>query len=124
VAHAIFQLNSLQAADTLLQEGLYICKDKLHPTKDKREPIRCTCCQKWGHIARDCKANHNTCTICGLQHRTVNCDSLKMYHCVGCDTHTHSRNDPYCLTYERKCEELNAKHPEKSMPYFPTDEEW
>ncbi|KIJ11401.1 hypothetical protein PAXINDRAFT_157320 [Paxillus involutus ATCC 200175] len=98
VAHAIFQLNSPQAVNILLRDGLYICKDKLHPMKDKREPIRCACCQKWGHIARDCKATHDTCAT--------------------------PANNPHCPTYERKCEELDAKHPENSMPYFPTIEEW
>ncbi|KIK77857.1 hypothetical protein PAXRUDRAFT_28736 [Paxillus rubicundulus Ve08.2h10] len=41
VAFAILQLTSPQAANGLIREGLYTRREKLHPTKEKREPISC-----------------------------------------------------------------------------------
>ncbi|KAF9233165.1 hypothetical protein BU15DRAFT_17532, partial [Melanogaster broomeanus] len=89
---------------------------------EKREPIRCAQCQKWGHIARDCTATYDTCAICGHTHRKEDCSSFKTYYCVGCDANDHSSNDPHCPTYLAKRAEMDAKYPENRMPYFPTDE--
>ncbi|KAF9231250.1 hypothetical protein BU15DRAFT_56398 [Melanogaster broomeanus] len=124
VAHAIFQLTTPQAANALIRDGMYASKGKLHPSKDKREPIRCARCQRWGHIARECKSPQDTCATCGHAHKTAVCVSYKTFHCISCNSHDHSSNDSHCPTYERKCEELDAKHPENSMPYYPTDETW
>ncbi|KAF8545756.1 hypothetical protein OG21DRAFT_1428696, partial [Imleria badia] len=41
VAHAIFTLAEPKAANILLCDGLYICKEKLHPRKEKKDPLRC-----------------------------------------------------------------------------------
>ncbi|KAF9239980.1 hypothetical protein BU15DRAFT_19857, partial [Melanogaster broomeanus] len=78
----------------------------------------CARWQKWGHIARDCNTNHDTCATCGHVHRKENCDSFKTSYCVECDVNDHSSNDPHCPTYLAKCAELDAKHPENCMPYF------
>ncbi|KAG2139672.1 hypothetical protein DEU56DRAFT_735500, partial [Suillus clintonianus] len=61
VAHAILHFTDSNAANIALQDGLYINKEKLHPRKDKKEPVRCVKCQLWGHIARDCHAPRDTC---------------------------------------------------------------
>ncbi|KAF8419234.1 hypothetical protein L210DRAFT_3655331 [Boletus edulis BED1] len=125
VAHAIFTFSEPKAANTLIRDGLYICKEKLHPHKEKREPLRCVRCQGWGHIARDCKAIHNACASCGHAHRTDSCtDSTGKHYCISCKSANHASNDPKCPTYLSKCAELDAKHPENSMPFFPTDEPW
>ncbi|KIJ11393.1 hypothetical protein PAXINDRAFT_54076, partial [Paxillus involutus ATCC 200175] len=122
VAHAILQMSNPQAANSIVRDGVYVCKEKLHPTKDKCAPIRCVWCQHWDHIARNCKAQHDTCAICRHRHHTDNCSLYMTYHCVSCDIDNHSSNDP--PTYKDRCVILNAKHPENSMPYFPTDEPW
>ncbi|KIK95902.1 hypothetical protein PAXRUDRAFT_32722 [Paxillus rubicundulus Ve08.2h10] len=74
------------AANTLVRDGLCICKEKLHPIKDKCIPIRCVHCH--------------------------------------CEVDDHSSNDQHCPMYEDKCVTLDAKHPENSMPYYPTSEPW
>ncbi|KIJ10429.1 hypothetical protein PAXINDRAFT_23233, partial [Paxillus involutus ATCC 200175] len=124
VVFAIFQLTSPQAANHLIREGLYTRREKLHPTKEKREPIRCVCCQRWGHIERDCKAPHEACTTCGREHRKENCMLYKTYHCISCKADDHSSSDPHCPTYLQKRTDLDDKHPENTMPFYPTDEEW
>ncbi|KAG2135340.1 hypothetical protein DEU56DRAFT_737978, partial [Suillus clintonianus] len=64
VAHAILHFTDSNAANVALRDGLYINKEKLHPRKDKKEPVRCVKCQLWGHIARDCNAPRDTCGTC------------------------------------------------------------
>ncbi|KIK76815.1 hypothetical protein PAXRUDRAFT_36870 [Paxillus rubicundulus Ve08.2h10] len=73
---------------------------------------------------QNCNAQHDTCAICGHEHRTKNCSSYKTLHCVSCEVDDHSSNDQHCPTYEDKCATLNAKHPESSMMYYPTSEPW
>ena len=125
VAHAILTFSEPKAANTLLRDGVYICKEKLHPRKDKKDPLHCVRCQGWGHLARDCKAAHDTCAQCAHSHRTDECSpSNRKRHCVNCNADGHGSNDPKCPVFLIKCAELDAKHPENSMPYFPTEEPW
>ncbi|KAG1731532.1 hypothetical protein EDD22DRAFT_852872 [Suillus occidentalis] len=42
VAHAIFHFTGPTAANNTLRDGIYIGQEKLHPRKDKREPVRCS----------------------------------------------------------------------------------
>ncbi|KAF9232061.1 hypothetical protein BU15DRAFT_55439, partial [Melanogaster broomeanus] len=120
VAHTIFQLSNPQPANLLIRDD-----DESKTTRRFRLLLlflvvfcctRCAHCQKWGHITRDCWVPHNTCTVCGHKHRTTACESYRTYQCVSCNSHEHSSNDPHCPTYERKCEELDAKHPKIPCP--------
>ncbi|KIK79403.1 hypothetical protein PAXRUDRAFT_108945, partial [Paxillus rubicundulus Ve08.2h10] len=120
VAHILLQMSEPMAANTLVRDSLYICKEKLHPIKDKCIPTRCIHCQRWGHITRNCNAQHDTCTVCGHK----NCSSYKTLHCISCKVDDNSSNDQHCPMYEDKCMTLNVKHPENSMLYYPTSEPW
>ncbi|KIK75162.1 hypothetical protein PAXRUDRAFT_122363, partial [Paxillus rubicundulus Ve08.2h10] len=124
VAHAVLQLTSPQSANKLIWEGVYVCKEKLHPRKEKREPICCVCCQGWGHIARECLASHDACVKCGLEHRTADCVSVDTLHCVSCNSDEHSSRNTHCPTYQQKCALLDSKHPKNSMLFYPMDEAW
>ncbi|KAF8835406.1 hypothetical protein BDN67DRAFT_913093, partial [Paxillus ammoniavirescens] len=116
VAFAILQFNFPQIVNKLIREGLYTRREKLHPMKEKREPIRCVCCQHWGHIGHDCKATHKACATCGREHRKEDCTSYKTYYYVSCEVKDHSSSDHHCPTYLQKRAELNDKHPENTMP--------
>ncbi|KAF8546187.1 hypothetical protein OG21DRAFT_1384216, partial [Imleria badia] len=125
VVHALFTFSNPTAANSLLRDRLYICKEKLHPHKEKKDPLRCVHCQGWGHLARDCKAVHDTCAHCRHVHQMDSCtDTNGKCYCVSFKSNSHASNNPKCQTYLAKCAELDAKHPENSMPYFPTDEPW
>ena len=43
--YAIITLSSVDIADTIIRDGLYICSTKIRPTKQKREPIQCLKCR-------------------------------------------------------------------------------
>lgn len=124
VAHAIFHFADTHSANNTLRDGIYIGQEKLHPRKDKREPVRCVRCQLWGHIAKDCKAPKDVCGTCGKNHRTNECNAYRTFHCVSCNSHEHASWDRKCPEFESKCAGIDAKHPENSMPYFPTDDPW
>ncbi|KAF9234175.1 hypothetical protein BU15DRAFT_9759, partial [Melanogaster broomeanus] len=124
VAHAIFSISDPMIANVLLRDGIYINKEKLHPWKDKREPFRCVRCQLWGHIARDCKATHDTCGTCGEHHRTAECNQTDTLFCTGCKSKNHASYSRNCKEFIKRSAELDAKYPENNMPYFPTNVEW
>ena len=45
VAHTLMSVNNPKTANKLIEDGMYLDLDKLHPHKDKREPLRCLKCQ-------------------------------------------------------------------------------
>ncbi|KIJ10055.1 hypothetical protein PAXINDRAFT_55458, partial [Paxillus involutus ATCC 200175] len=124
VAHILLQLADPHSANKVMKDGLYVCKEKLCPHKDKKEPTRCAKCQRWGHIAANCHAECDACATCGEEHRSSECTSQNVRYCVSCENSGHASNDRHCPTYEQECAILDARHPENSMPYFPTNESW
>ena len=123
-AHTMFHFTTAEAANISLRDGIYINKEKLHPRKDKREPVRCVRCQIWGHVAKDCKAPKDICGTCGKNHRTPECSAYKTYYCVSCNSHDHASWNRDCPEFENRCAKIDAKLPENSMPYYPTNEDW
>ena len=124
-AHMMLSLTSPTVANQLLKNGLYVSNKLLRPIKDKKEPLCYLKCQKWGHLARVCKAEVDTCGICADNHRTSACPSEKPQICVNCNTTDHPSSSRKCPEFLRRCSELNNKtSPENSMPYFPTEEDW
>ncbi|KIK80710.1 hypothetical protein PAXRUDRAFT_109257, partial [Paxillus rubicundulus Ve08.2h10] len=122
VAHILLHLNDPHHANKIMKEGLYICKERLTPHKDKKEPTRCAKCQCWGHIAGNCHADRETCAKCGGDHRSNLCASYNARYCVNCEDCNHASSDCHCTIYIQQCTLLDAKHPENSMLYFPTEE--
>ena len=123
-AHTMISLTSPTVANQLLKNSIYISSKLLRPTKDKKEPLRCLKCQKWGHLAHVCKAEVDVCSLCAGNHRTSVCPSEKPQVCVNCNTSDHSSSSRKCPEFLRQCSDLNNKTPENSMPYFPTGEDW
>ena len=123
-AHAIFTISSAADANRLLKDGIYVCNARTFPKKLKHEPKQCMKCCRWGHYAAECRAQKDTCGTCGGQHKTNECESENKRYCVSCKASTHASWDRSCPEFLRKCEEYSKFHPENSLVYFPTDEDW
>ncbi|KIJ06854.1 hypothetical protein PAXINDRAFT_45294, partial [Paxillus involutus ATCC 200175] len=78
----------------------------------------------WRHIAANCHAEQDMCATCGGEHRSNLCTSHNTRYCVNCKDNSHSSNNCHCPAYVQECAALDARHPENSMPYFPTNESW
>ena len=124
IAHVMFHMSSLEAANFLLQEGLYHDMEHLHPVKDKKEPMRCLKCQCWGHMAKDCREHDNTCGTCAGNHRTNACTAYKAFHCVNCNSMEHGSWGHKCLEFMCRCRDLDVNTPKNMMPFYPTNEPW
>ena len=123
-AHAIFSISSAADANRLLKDGIYVCNARTFPKKLKHEPKQCMKCRRWGHYAAECRAQKDTCGTCGGHHKTNECESEDKRYCVSCKASTHASWDRSCPEFLRKCDEYSKFHPENSLIYFPTDEDW
>ncbi|KIK75541.1 hypothetical protein PAXRUDRAFT_111327, partial [Paxillus rubicundulus Ve08.2h10] len=124
IAHVLLQFSEPCPANKVLKEGLYVCKEKLSPHKDKKEHIRCVKCQRWRHIAANCHADHDTCATCRGEHRSSSCKTHDTHYGINCEDNSHSSGDRHCPAYVQECAALDTRHPENSMLYFPTNESW
>ena len=122
IAHAFISLSSPQVANQIIREGLCVNHEKLRAHKDRKEPLRCMKCQRWGHFAKDCKHQTDVCGSCTGPHRESKCNSYATFYCVSCQSDHHGSASKECPEFIRRCEELNAKHPDNALPYFPTDD--
>ena len=61
-AHLLLSLNSVDAANRAITNGLSICNKRCHVERAKREPTRCLKCQGWNHFAKECTAENDMVT--------------------------------------------------------------
>ena len=121
--HAIASFKDPHQANKAIANGLIVCQRRVNVVKDKREPIRCVKCQKWGHMAIACIAMGDTCGKCGGEHRTSQCDNTTTL-CTPCGSPNHPSWDRCCPAFSAKCEELDIRSPDNLLAYFPTEEPW
>jgi len=96
-ANAKIHCKSAKDANTLIIGSRRIMHmgSQLQLHKDIRTPGTCNWCQKYGHIAPDCKETSLTCTKCGEDHRTRECVS-RGTKCTPCRSPDHQTNDKRC----------------------------
>ncbi|KAG2147781.1 uncharacterized protein EDB93DRAFT_1067360, partial [Suillus bovinus] len=82
------------------------------------EPLRCTKCQHYGHIARECIAHRDTCANCGNNHRTQDCSTKDKHFCTACNADDHPSWSRDCPSFIQKCEDTDKRYPDNTMPYF------
>ena len=124
VTHALMSFASPEVANIAIKSGLHFKLTYLRPRKDKKEPTRCLKCQRWGHLAKDCKETKDTCSTCGKEHRTSLCRSYQTFYCATCQTDRHASSNRDCPEYVKHQAVLDAKTPENAMPYFLTEAHW
>lgn len=123
-AFALVQVANIQTANDILRDELCIANERVGVHKDRKEPLRCAKCQRFNHIARNCQATEDTCGTCGGSHRTAACNSFHTTRCVNCHSLKHTSWSRSCPEFTKRCREIDEKHPENRMPYFPTDHAW
>ncbi|KAG2121947.1 hypothetical protein DEU56DRAFT_719367, partial [Suillus clintonianus] len=125
-AHIALSLNSKTDANQAIRFGLSIEGKKVYARRLLAEPTRCLKCHTFdgGHIASECKQEHDTCGTCGAQHRTATCgvDQPEFYHCVNCDTDGHATWSRECPFFIKKWESFKAKNGDAKYRFFPTDD--
>ncbi|KAG2051096.1 hypothetical protein BDR06DRAFT_860272, partial [Suillus hirtellus] len=123
-AFALLQVIEASTANNILRDGLCINNECVWVHKDKREPICCAKCQRYGHIARACSALMDICSTCSGGHRTTQCTTYRTTRCVSCSDNTHTSWSRKCPEFTRRCEQMDKKFPENRMPYYPTESAW
>lgn len=123
-AFALLQVADVGTANDILKEGLCIQSNRITVQKDKKEPIRCVKCQRFGHIARNCRNPADTCGTCGNSHRTAECNAYRTERCINCKNTHHTSWSRACPEFKRQCDIIDAKYPENHMPFFPTELPW
>lgn len=88
-AFAVLQVSMASHANDILHNGIFIDNERFAVRKDQKEPIRCTKCQQYGHIARNCDALLDTCGTCSREHRTTQCTAYRTTRCVNRKSSTH-----------------------------------
>jgi len=82
-------------------------------------------CHRWNHIARECIAKEDTCGTCGENsHWMKDCTNKANKRCISCNTEDHASWSRMCPTFLKKCNELDKRTPENSLPFFPSTEAW
>jgi len=123
-AYAIISLTSVDFANILIRDGMFVCGTKVRPRKQKHEPIQCMKCRRWGHFASECPSEADICGSCRDAHRTSHCENKGKKHCVNCGDNTHTSWNRNCPEFVRRCQILDERNPENAMPYFPTEHDW
>ena len=124
-ANVKIHCKSAEAANTLILGSGRISHlgSQLRLHKDIKTPGTCNQCQKYGHIAPDCKETSPTCAKCGESHRTSEC-TTRGTKCTPCGSSAHQTNDDKCPErIDRENASLDRK-PEAFTPYYITDERW
>ncbi|KAG2345697.1 hypothetical protein BDR05DRAFT_879918, partial [Suillus weaverae] len=87
--------------------------------KDKKEPLCCIKCQKFGHMAHNCLSSHNICGTCSGQHWTTQCNSFQTNCSMNCKSQSYTSWSHRCPEFVHRCKTLDEMYPENKMPFFP-----
>lgn len=110
----------------ILTGSTYVFDKRTTPKKPTIELIRCMKCNKFGHFVANCKSFTDTCAVCAQAHRSSECTDKTHPKCVNCPAGSdgHPSWSRMCPDFLRRCKDFDAKFPENSIPFYPTDEEW
>ena len=82
-------------------------------------PRQCFRCQKFGHVAKYCRQEQDTCGHCGTAgHKRDSCNNpVSCFHCRA----PHNASDRTCPKYVIECEVLKTQHSEKTSRIIALD---
>ena len=121
VAFLMLSFLTAQDANRAVTNGLYIASKHVSVRRDMEEPQRCAKCHKYDppHLARNCKAIHETCATCAsIHHKTADCTIVNPdeFRCVNCGSaRGHAAWDRCCPAYQKALTKLRARRPESGF---------
>ncbi|TFY51040.1 hypothetical protein EVG20_g11196 [Dentipellis fragilis] len=122
--HAFFWMSSAESANAVLRDGVIICDKKVYPAKQKKEPLLCFGCFRWGHRKAECTAGAPRCARCGSPPtdscKRDTCDPK----CLLCTSTAHTSLDRTCPAFLERCQLMDERYLENGMPYFPMEDPW
>ncbi|KIK41500.1 hypothetical protein CY34DRAFT_761526 [Suillus luteus UH-Slu-Lm8-n1] len=98
-AFTLLQVSTASSANDTLRDSLCIDSEHFAVCKDRKEPIHCAKCQRFGYIACNCTALLDTCGTCSSEHRTTQCMAYRTTRCANCKSSNH-------MSWDRKCPEF------------------
>ena len=130
-AIAVFRLDSQEAANQVIEKGLFVEGKKVWGRKQVQEPRRCLKCQCFReHKATDCQSIHDVCGRCSSHHRTGLCDEhdRDMLACSNCKAANnnehigHGMVDRRCLIFLLRLQKMNNTRSKNKYKYFCTSD--
>jgi hypothetical protein len=111
---------SPESANHYLKERIRVHGELVNVRMDLRMPTRCNRCQEYSHIRANC-INLERCANCaGVDHSVGDCLIGNKQSCVSCgEGSDHGSTSPTCPIFKSKCDDINSRFPENSLPYFP-----
>jgi Zinc knuckle len=111
-----------EAANHALEYGIFIEGKQCRTKKALMDPRRCMKCQKFGHIARDCKSIHDVCARCAGLHRTGDqlCGTGEL-RCANCQEGGHGAADRQCRVFKERLHQARDRDPDAKYRLFPTN---
>ena len=88
--------------------------------KDLRIPIRCVKCQEYGHIQDACIGIEKCANCASESHHSDKCNRPPLLHFLW----PWLQSPKHFGIMPNKCEALDSRFPENTMPYFPAKEDW
>ncbi|PPR03263.1 hypothetical protein CVT24_012827 [Panaeolus cyanescens] len=124
-AHMILTMTDVDEANRLIATGVKIAGKRVKVVKVLKDPIRCLKCQRYGHFAKECTQDEDTCGHCAQKgHRTKFCQNPTKRACVSCNAGGHASYSRDCPEFKRQQAIKNGYTPENIYPFFQTDEAW
>ncbi|KAJ3823758.1 hypothetical protein F5880DRAFT_1481616, partial [Lentinula raphanica] len=120
-AHAIFSMDTREDANELLTGRVVVQGRVLRAKKNNPDPKRCVKCNTFGHIAEQCKAEHDVCARCAGRHRTSACQANEQQlFCANCRKAGHGAASRECPEFQKKLKERTKWDPERAYRLFVT----
>ncbi|KAJ3884226.1 hypothetical protein GG344DRAFT_29269, partial [Lentinula edodes] len=120
-AHAILSMNDRATANKLILNQVIVGGKALRVRKNKPDPRRCAKCNVFGHIAEQCKAEHDSCARCAGRHRTSICTATsEQMQCANCKVKGHGAASRECPFFLHKLKDKAQWEPERGYELFVT----
>jgi hypothetical protein len=106
-ASVVIKVSTKVDAERLLRTGSATFRGGaviVSPFEERRTPIACFKCRRFGHKARDC-IQQETCNMCG-QEGHLQCETIKL-HCVNCQG-PHQASHRECPEYRKEKDRILA----------------